>query len=1084
VNDSNEVLTEGTERANSAIRSSEHRVQRVLDNLFAFVGVLTRDGTLIEANRAPLEAAGIAPSEVIGKRFWDCFWWSYSAELQERIKTAVARALEGEASRFDAEIRVIDDQRMIIDFMLSPLRETSGEIVELIASAVDVTERCRAENALHALNERLERTVEERTAALRASEQRFRLAMQNSPIGLAIVGLDGRFLEVNKALCEILGYEAAELLACTFQDITHPDDLNADLDLLGQLVAGKVPTYQMEKRYSHKQGHLVWSQLNVSLVRGDDDAPLYFISKIQDITERKQISSAMEAVSSELIAYEGEAYFQHAVTRAAEIISADIAFISRYDADDPETVVTLVLVEAGVVGDSLRYRLKDTPCAEVLATGQGLMLNEGLQSRYPRDRFFVDKAINAYAATPLTDTKGNLLGHFCVMRHEPFVHVEAVSQVLNLFSLAAATQLVRERNWRQYQDLFEFAPDALVMSTPDGRLVMANRQAERLFGYGQASLLEQRIEQLLPGASWAQEAALEQGSAAGPERQRVAQETLSLKAHHRNGTTRPVEVSYTRLQTESGARLALAIRDVSERVESNTRLLAMADTLPVLLTYFDRDGLCRMANRTFERWFQCRADAVLGQSREALLGAFAGKGYLECAEAGTGAASRSAFEAVHRYPDGEERNVEVHYVPHLDAQGGVIGYYTMVVDITERVRIGKQLALSQKMDSIGRLSGGVAHDFNNLLSVIQGNLQLLERSAAKGDIEAMSTWIGAALDAVSKGADLTQRLLAFSRRQDFADEVIDVKRRLAEIDSLLQRIIGEEIALRTRIGERLLPILGDVSQFDNALINLAVNARDAMPQGGTLTIEADTIYLNSRYVSAHPNLPAGDYLLITVSDTGQGVAPEHVDRVFEPFFTTKGPDKGTGLGLASVYGFMKQAKGHVTLYSEVGHGTSVNLYFPVRDLGAKVARAEQRDAASESVESTPLQGKVLVVDDHADVRMLSAEMLRSFGCTVLEASDGPSALRILAEHPDIDLLFTDVVMPGGMNGLELAQRAVAASPGLRVLYTSGFTEASAAHNTPRVEHSLWLRKPVDIAVLEREIRHILQPDAASEAPPT
>jgi PAS domain S-box-containing protein len=390
---------------------------------------------------------------------------------------------------------------------------------------------------------------------------------------------------------------------------------------------------------------------------------------------------------------------------------------------------------------------------------------------------------------------------------------------------------------------------------------------------------------------------------------------------------------------------------------------------------------------------------------------------------------------------------------HDDA-GRLIGYAKITRDITEQRQARRaleqaRLALfqSQKMEAVGQLTGGIAHDFNNLLTVILGGLEAIGRQLPLIADSAPKARIVRSREMAAVGAQraaaLVSRLLAFSRQQPLAPTALDVNRLVAGIAELLRQTLGETIFLEAVQGGGLWPTFIDANQLENALINLAVNARDAMPSGGRLTIETANAHLDEAYVAslAEP-VAAGQYVLIAITDSGAGMDPATAEKVFEPFFTTKPTGKGTGLGLSQVYGFVRQSSGHIKIYSEVGIGTTVKLYFP-RYMGSVAqlpVRPEPEAPHAIGAEC------ILVVEDDDALRGYATEMLRELGYRVIEANGSAPALEALAQNPGIDLLFTDVIMPGGVNGRQLADLAVSRQPGLRVLFTTGYTRNAIVHN--------------------------------------
>jgi PAS domain S-box-containing protein len=423
-------------------------------------------------------------------------------------------------------------------------------------------------------------------------------------------------------------------------------------------------------------------------------------------------------------------------------------------------------------------------------------------------------------------------------------------------------------------------------------------------------------------------------------------------------------------------------------------------------------------------------------------------------------------EVTRRRKDGTSVNVSLSVAPLHDAAGQVTGILSIAADVTELRQLEGQYRQAQKMEAVGRLAGGIAHDFNNLLTAIIGTTSLVLEdlgleSRARLDIQEIEK-------AAKRAAGLTRQLLIFSRQQVLEPRALDLNALVANLEKMLYRLIGEDVELVTKPAAALGAVRADPGQIEQAIVNLVVNARDAMPQGGRLTIETAEVELDRGYVAGHVPTQPGPYVLLAISDTGVGMDGATKARLFEPFFTTKEPGRGTGLGLATVYGIVKQSGGYVWAYSEPGHGTTFKIYLP------RVAETPEAPEATTGT-PTPARGSetVLVVEDQEEVRKLTRRVLQARGYTVLTARDGAEALEIIDQQATrIHLMVTDVVMPG-MNGRDLAQLACARRNDLKVLYVSGYTGEAVLQHRLLEPGVAFLQKPFTPDVLARKTREVL-----------
>jgi PAS domain S-box-containing protein len=435
-----------------------------------------------------------------------------------------------------------------------------------------------------------------------------------------------------------------------------------------------------------------------------------------------------------------------------------------------------------------------------------------------------------------------------------------------------------------------------------------------------------------------------------------------------------------------------------------------------------------------------------------------------------GAIMRYEREKRYRHKNGHFMSAKLTAVLHRDEDGSPRYFISTVEDVTDRVRLEGLLRQGQKMEAVGRLAGGIAHDFNNLLTVIIGYSDLVLLQLAPG--AAVCTDVEEIRHAGKSAAALTQQLLAFSRRQILQPQIVDLNAIVTRMSELLRRLIGDDIALRTRLAAPLDRVCADAGQLEQIIMNLALNARDAMPRGGTLTVETANAELDARWVAQHPEASEGLHVMLAISDTGIGMDQDVQAHLFEPFFTTKEPGKGTGLGLATVYGIVKQSGGSIFVYSEPEHGTTIKIFLPRTEQAADPADAPRSAPPARGGTET-----ILLVEDQAAVRLVTRSTLARHGYTVLEAAHGAEALSLLENHGGhVHLLLTDVVMPG-MSGRDLAGRLGPGRPHLRVLFTSGYTDDTIVRRGMLDAGMAFLQKPYTPDVLLRRVRDLLdQPE--------
>jgi PAS domain S-box-containing protein len=637
-------------------------------------------------------------------------------------------------------------------------------------------------------------------------------------------------------------------------------------------------------------------------------------------------------------------------------------------------------------------------------------------------------------------------------------------------------------------DLLETLPDAIVAVDRNGIIVQVNSQAQELFGYNRGEMIGQKVEMLVPESFRRQHHNHRSQFAHTPKMRRMGA-NLDLSGRRRNGSEFPVEISLSPVSTENGMIVLSAIRDISDRKrmaeelrraseelhrrtaeqlgEYRARLVSIIDSSEDAILSKDLNGIITSWNRGAEHIYGYKSEEAIGK-HISLLATSDGAG--EISEI-LGKIARGEtidhHESVRVTKDGRHLNVSISVSPLRDATDEIVGASVIARDITAQKRTEGQLRQAQKMEAIGRLAGGVAHDFNNILGIINACTEFL-RDRIDPAAEP-SLYVENIKKASERGRSLTKQLLAFSRTSAVQPVVLDLNERLRDISKLLRPLLGDDVEILVVPRSSSAVVEADPGQLDQIVVNLAVNARDAMPHGGKFILETGAVRFDEGFGERNEAMRPGKYVLLAVSDTGHGMDEETISRIFEPFFTTKGLGKGTGLGLATVYGIVKQSAGHILVYSEPGHGTTFKIYLPSADHKIGLGSKTEVETVGPKRQGTT----ILLVEDDEIMRSLTRQLLQEHGYTVVEADDGKSALEWAESHPQpVDLLLTDVVMKR-MSGPELVERLHASRPALKIVYMSGYTGELIAEREMLHRGITLLEKPFSRTALLNTIQATL-----------
>ncbi len=923
------------------------------------------------------------------------------------------------------------------------------------------------------------------SAATVVEDTRFASIVEHCEDAIISLSLDGIVTSWNMGALKLFGYEREEMLGQSITRIIEPARHSEEDEILGRISRGEIVSH-FETRRIRKDGTALDISLTVSPIK-DESGRVIGASKIaRDITQRKLRDAAWERLieCSRLV---GREFLDAVVEALAHALNVRWVILSDIDPTNTKRARVVSGWSDGQKMEPVEYDLAGSPCDNVLSDGL-CFYPDRVAELFPHDDLLREMGAKSYLGAPLRGPGAVSLGILAILDDGPIDLSLQPKETLELFAGRAAAELQRiiatstnERLGRLVEDA---ASETYLFDATSLKFILVNRGGRDNLGYSMDELRELTPLDIKPLLSAEDFAAIIDPLRSG-EKSVQHFETIHRR---KDGTDYNVYVALQLLQDDDHPVFFAAIDDTTERdaalrdlKQASQRLDTVLNNTSMAVFLMDDRQECVYMNAAAEELTGYTFEETRGRPLHDVIHHTYPDGrpfpLHECAidrafpedfqvrgeetfvhKDGSFypvAFTASPIHNEHGMPTGtviEVRNIAA----DLEARAAMADFNTALQQrveevVSEREMIEQQLLQAQKLESIGKLTGGIAHDFNNLLQVIGGNLQLLSRDVA-GNIRAEQR-VQNAIAGVARGGRLASQLLAFGRKQPLAPSVINMGRLIRGMDDLLRRALGEGIEIETIVSGGLWNTFVDSTQLENAILNLAINARDAMDGHGKLTIETGNASLDHRYARQHPDVEPGQYVMLAVTDTGCGIPADALDKIFEPFFTTKPVGQGTGLGLSMVYGLTKQSKGHIKVYSEVGEGTTFRIYLP---------RTKQEESAQSVRDTGPVRGgteTILVVEDDDDVRTTVVELLSELGYRVLRAKDGAGGLAIVESGVPIDLLFTDVVMPGPVQSRDLARRAQERLPGLAVLFTSGYTENSIVHGGRLDEGVELLSKP-------------------------
>jgi len=952
-----------------------------------------------------------------------------------------------------------------------PLRDEKGRIIAALCITRDSTERKR---------------MEER---LRESEANLREAQRVANIGSWVRDLRTQEVQWSDETFRIVGRapDRDPVRFDEFLSAVHPQDRDAVTRALDDVLQRKRP-YDIEYRILRPDGtsRIVHARGEVRV--DGSGAAVKLLGTMQDVTERRRTEELLPRIAERISIKTGEDYFRSVTEFVAQELGADFALVVEL-LPDVRTIRTVAVHAHGTRADNFEYDIEGTPCQNVIGK-TSCFYPERMQALFPRDALLAQLHIESYAGIPLFDSGGMPLGGLMALGCGPMKAADRdrIITLLQIFAGRVAAELERrrseaalQRSEQRYKQLLESVTSYLyTVQIVDGRA------ASTMHGPGCAAVTGYSPEELGADPSlWYRmipdedrQLALRQSDDLLAGRR---PEPIEHRVRHKSGHLVWIRSAVVPRYDDRGRLTAYdgLITDITLQRRAELFAENILETVDEGFLVIDRSFTIISVNRAYQERIGMQAADIIGKKCWEITHRIASP----CYEHGEECAVRRVFESgaphavMHTHHDaaGKPLFVETKAFPLRDESGRVISAIEIINDVTDRKRLEDQLRHSQKMEAVGLLAGGISHDFNNILTAIIGYGNLLKMKAPAS--APLQPYVEQILSSAGRAANLTQSLLAFSRKQIINPRPLDINESIRRFEKLLHRIIGEDVDIRTDLAPGAMTILADSSQIEQVLMNLATNARDAMPQGGTLAVRTETTVIGEEFRREHGFGAPGTYVRISMQDSGAGMDPKVLDRIFEPFFTTKLPGEGTGLGLSIVYGIVKQNSGYIIVSSTPGAGTCFQLYFPLIAEAAELPHAPAVPSPGEGHET------ILVAEDDVTIRQLTRTILGEFGYSVIEAVDGEDAVAKFRKHQeDIQLVILDVVMPK-KNGREVHDEIAALKPAVKTIYISGYNADIVRKKGITDDAANFLLKPLSPMDLLHTVRRILDEGNGPTTPP-